>query len=125
MSQATEAGLTTHVLDLSQGAPAVGIGVELERFVDEDPADEQRTVRLKRGITNDDGRLDHPLLTASEMETGIYQLLFDAGGYYDGRIESPAFLAVIPVRFRITDRAGHYHIPLLLSPGGYSTYRGS
>ena len=80
---------------------------------------------IGRGTTNADGRLDDPLLESSEMESGTYRLLFEVGAYYrDGGSES-AFLETVPVRFEITDPDEQYHVPLLLSPGGYTTYRGS
>lgn len=114
------AGLTTHVLDTSQEGPAVGVEVTLQRL---DSSDEAETI--DRGTTNDDGRLDEPLLTPDQMEAGTYQLLFDVGDYYrQGPLES-TFLETVPVRFVIDDADEHYHVPLLLSPGGYTTYRGS
>ncbi|UPM44983.1 hydroxyisourate hydrolase [Halocatena salina] len=114
------AGLTTHVLDTSREGPAAGVEVTLQRL---DSFGEAETIA--QGTTNDDGRLDEPLLTPDRMETGTYQLLFDVGSYYrEGPLES-TFLETVPVRFIIDDPGEHYHVPLLLSPGGYTTYRGS
>jgi len=114
------AELTTHVLDTGREGPAPGVAVTLQRL---DSADNAET--LAQGTTNDDGRLDEPLLTPAEMETGTYQLLFDVGGYYDTIDSGSSFLDIVPVRFEITEPEEHYHVPLLLSPGGYTTYRGS
>jgi 5-hydroxyisourate hydrolase len=114
------AGLTTHVLDTSREGPAEGVEVTLQRI---DSAGDAETVN--EGTTNDDGRLDEPLLTAEEMETGTYQLLFDVGTYYREGSSESTFLETVPVRFVIDDPEEHYHVPLLLSPGGYTTYRGS
>ena len=113
--------LTTHVLDTARGVPAEGLTIELFR-VD----GEQRT-HLKTVTTNDDGRTDAQILPSDEFETGIYELVFHAGDYLDRigtRAESPRFLDIIPLRFGMST-ATHYHVPLLLSPFGYSTYRGS
>lgn len=114
------AELTTHVLDTGQEGPAEGVEVTLQRL-DGDGAAET----IAHGTTNDDGRLDEPLLTESEMETGTYQLLFDVGTYYRQGPSESTFLETVPVRFIIGDADEHYHVPLLLSPGGYTTYRGS
>lgn len=114
------AGLTTHVLDTGREGPAAGVEVTLQRV---DSTGDTETI--SEGTTNDDGRLDEPLLTPEEMDPGTYQLLFDVGTYYrDGPSES-TFLEIVPVRFVIDDAEEHYHVPLLLSPGGYTTYRGS
>lgn len=114
------AGLTTHVLDTSREGPAAGVDVTLQRL---DSAGESETI--EQGTTNDDGRLDEPLLTPEQMETGTYQLLFDVGTYYRESAAESTFLETVPVRFIIADSSEHYHVPLLLSPGGYTTYRGS
>jgi 5-hydroxyisourate hydrolase len=114
------AGLTTHVLDTSREGPAAGVEVTLQRL---DSAGKVETI--DRGTTNDDGRLDEALLTAEEMETGTYQLLFNVGNYYRKGTSESTFLETVPVRFLINDPQEHYHAPLLLSPGGYTTYRGS
>jgi 5-hydroxyisourate hydrolase len=114
------AELTTHVLDTSREGPAEGVTVTLQR-VDADGNAETVT----DGTTNDDGRLDEPLLTPDEMDAGTYQLLFDVGDYYRRSETESTFLETVPVRFVIEEPDEHYHVPLLLSPGGYTTYRGS
>ena len=84
--------------------------------------------RLGRRTTNDDGRTSEPLLAGSDLVRGTYELVFHVGDYFRGRgvaLSEPAFLDEVPVRFGIADPAGHYHVPLLVSPYGYSTYRGS
>jgi 5-hydroxyisourate hydrolase len=113
--------LTTHVLDTARGCPAEGMTIELYR-IDEDRATHLRTLR-----TNADGRTDVPILPEAEFSTGTYELRFYAGSYLDDTgtpPEDPRFLDVIPLRFGMS-QASHYHVPLLLSPFGYSTYRGS
>ncbi len=83
--------------------------------------------RLKLGetITNADGRSDAPLLAGADFAPGVYELEFHAGSYLGQVAETPRFLDMIPIRFGIADTGAHYHVPLLLSPYGYSTYRGS
>ena len=113
--------LTTHVLDTARGRPAEGLSIELFRIVGQD-----RTL-LKTVVTNDDGRTDEQILPSDEFETGTYELVFHAGAYLDRTgtpPEDPRFLDVIPLRFGMSE-AQHYHVPLLLSPFSYSTYRGS
>jgi 5-hydroxyisourate hydrolase len=122
MQAHTQSGgrLTTHVLDTARGLPARGLRIELLRI-------EGEAARpIKTVTTNDDGRCDEPLLSGAAMERGVYELRFHAGDYL-GRDagEGPPFLDVIPLRFGIADAAAHYHVPLLLSPYSYSTYRGS
>ncbi|PQO22164.1 hydroxyisourate hydrolase [Rhodobacteraceae bacterium WD3A24] len=115
--------LTTHVLDTARGVPARGLQVELYRL---DP--DGGRVLLRSMATNDDGRTDAPILPAEEFATGTYELIFHAGAYLDATDvppEHPRFLDEVPVRFGISDAESHYHVPLLLSPFGYSTYRGS
>lgn len=114
------AGLTTHVLDTNREGPAIGVDVTLQRL---DSAGEEETIT--QGTTNDDGRLDEPLLTSEQMESGTYQLLFDVGKYYRNGSTESTFLETVPIRFVIDDPSEHYHVPLLLSPGSYTTYRGS
>ena len=113
--------LTTHVLDTARGCPAEGLRIELFRI-----EGEARTL-LKTLTTNDDGRTDAQILPREEFAPGVYELVFHAGAYL-GRTgaphESPRFLDVVPIRFGMSE-AAHYHVPLLLSPFGYSTYRGS
>jgi len=121
---AVEGGfLTTHVLDAALGLPAAGMAVDLYRI----EGDNRR--HLRSTVTNADGRTDSPVLPAAEFATGVYELVFHAGAYLD-RVLGPAapgprFLDIIPLRFGISDPAAHYHVPLLLSPHSYSTYRGS
>ena len=113
--------LTTHVLDTARGRPAAGIAVTLWREGGE-PAE------LARAVTNADGRCDAPLLEGDALPAGTYELRFEAGRYFDGLgliLPEPKFLDLVTIRFGIADPAGHYHVPLLLSPFGYSTYRGS
>lgn len=113
--------LTTHVLDTTLGRPAAGMGIMLFRH---DPAGFDEIISV---VTNDDGRCDGPLLSGASMSPGTYELHFDVAGYY-GREEvagAGTFLDVVPIRFVIADPEAHYHVPLLVSPFGYSTYRGS
>lgn len=113
--------LTTHVLDTARGCPAKGLKVELFRI-----SGETREL-LDTLITNDDGRTDRHILPAERFETGVYELVFHVGGYLDATgtpPEDPRFLDIIPLRFGMS-KQDHYHVPLLLSPFGYSTYRGS
>ncbi len=113
--------LTTHVLDTARGCPAAGLMIELFRI-----EGETRT-HLKTLNTNSDGRTDEQILPSDKFEAGTYELVFHAGAYLDAigtPPEEPRFLDVIPLRFGMSE-ASHYHVPLLLSPFGYSTYRGS
>lgn len=114
--------LTTHVLDTARGCPAEGIEIELSRI------DATGRQLLARSRTNADGRTDAPILAAAEFATGCYELVFHVGAYLrqsgQGAAE-PLFLDEIPIRFGMNDAGAHYHVPLLLSPYGYSTYRGS
>ena len=113
--------LSTHVLDTARGCPADGLTIELFRI------DGETRTRLKRVVTNSDGRTDEPILPEKDFAIGVYELVFHAGAYLDrtgAPPESPRFLDVIPIRFGLSE-ASHYHVPLLVSPFGYSTYRGS
>lgn len=110
--------LTTHVLDTASGVPAAGIKVDLYRL------DGDARVHLAAMVTNADGRTDSPILPAADFATGRYELVFQAGDYFR-RSDDPRFLDDIPIRFGINDPASHYHVPLLVSPFGFSTYRGS
>jgi len=113
--------LTTHVLDTARGCPAEGLKIELYRI------EGGTHTLLKTLTTNSDGRTDEQILPAERFEIGTYELVFHAGAYLDASgtpPESPRFLDVIPLRFGMSE-ASHYHVPLLLSPFGYSTYRGS
>lgn len=115
--------ITTHVLDLSIGKPASGILVELWRV-----ESDNRFEFLQISYTNEDGRINQPLLEGTLIKKGIYEIRFLVGEYYRNRgnlKEQPSFLDCVPIRFGISDTGAHYHVPLLISPGGYSTYRGS
>jgi 5-hydroxyisourate hydrolase len=125
--------LTTHVLDTASGTPAAGLKVELFR-VDAHAtspgtsAGTSQATSLKVVTTNAEGRIEAPLLEGNAFAAGVYELRFHAGDYLRkaGRaLPDPLFLDVIPIRFGIADAEAHYHVPLLLSPYGYSTYRGS
>lgn len=113
--------LTTHVLDTARGCPAEGLKIELFQI------DGDTRTLLNTLTTNGDGRTDSHILPADRFAIGVYELVFHAGDYLDATgvsPEMPRFLDVIPLRFGMSD-ATHYHVPLLLSPFGYSTYRGS
>ena len=115
--------LTTHVLDTVLGRPAVGLRIRLTRLQPDGRAEPLATVE-----TNKDGRLDAPLLVDAAFTSGTYELTFEAGSYFkrEGIVaHNPPFLNEIPVRFTISDASAHYHVPLLISPWSYSTYRGS
>jgi 5-hydroxyisourate hydrolase len=112
--------LTTHVLDTANGRPAAGIRVELH--------DLDNGVCLGVFETNDDGRLDAPALAGDRFVAGHYELLFHVGDYFrrfGQQGGEPLFLDQVPIRFGISDTAAHYHVPLLVSPWSFSTYRGS
>jgi 5-hydroxyisourate hydrolase len=114
--------LTTHVLDTAKGCPAAGLKIALYRV----SGNSHR--KITEMVTNDDGRTDSPILPVSDFKTGTYELVFYAGDYLraSGQAgEDPLFLDEVPLRFGMSDAAAHYHVPLLLSPYGYSTYRGS
>jgi 5-hydroxyisourate hydrolase len=128
--------LSTHVLDTAKGLPAAGLKIQLWKIA----ADERRL--LKEVITNQDGRTETPLLLGDELKPGVYELVFQVGPYFqnlsrrsaaeaeaaeDAFLETTedTFLGDVPVRFRILNRGENYHIPLLVSPWGYTTYRGS
>ena len=116
------AHLTTHVLDTARGMPAREVTIELHRL-----AGTERH-HLKTVVTNVDGRTEAPLLTGEGLETGVYELTFHAGDYLRNSgavLTDPPFLDRVVVRFGVADTARNYHVPLLLSPFGYSTYRGS
>jgi 5-hydroxyisourate hydrolase len=116
-------GLTTHVLDTALGKPAEGLAIGLYRI------DGETRTLLKSFLTNADGRVDGgPILAGDAFAIGTYELLFHAGDYLRGSgamLSAPAFLDLVPIRFGIADTTAHYHVPLLISPYGYSTYRGS
>jgi 5-hydroxyisourate hydrolase len=113
--------LSTHVLDTVMGRPASG--VEIELFVVE--GDTRRSVARAR--TNADGRTDAPLLSGDTFQVGTYELVFHIGPYFRSTetAAEPSFLDFVPIRFSIAEPDGHYHVPLLVTPWSYSTYRGS
>ncbi|WP_170390675.1 hydroxyisourate hydrolase [Ruegeria arenilitoris] len=114
--------LTTHVLDTARGCPVEGLKIALYRVSGNS---HRKLVEME---TNADGRTDSPILPEKTFKTGIYELIFFAGDYLRASgqaVEDPLFLDQIPIRFGMSDSEAHYHVPLLLSPFGYSTYRGS
>lgn len=113
--------LTTHVLDTARGCPAVGIGIQLYRVSGNSHK------KIAETITNADGRTDSPILPETKFKTGTYELIFQCADYLRATGQAgpePKFLDQVPVRFGMSEDS-HYHVPLLLSPHGYSTYRGS
>ncbi|TFL17588.1 hydroxyisourate hydrolase [Jannaschia formosa] len=110
--------LTTHVLDTARGCPAAGLKIELFRI------EGAARAKLAEVETNADGRTEGPILPEPEFATGTYELVFHAGAYLARTGGPGGFLGEIPIRFAMAE-ADHYHVPLLLSPFGYSTYRGS
>ena len=112
--------LSTHVLDLAAGRPAAGMRLELRRLSPQPAA-------LATTVTNADGRTDAPLLGPEEMATGTYEIAFHVAEYFasKGVSAKEPFLGIVPVRFGIADAAASYHVPLLVTPWAYSTYRGS
>jgi len=113
--------LTTHVLDTAEGCPAGGVAVTLYRVSPE-------REMLARATTNADGRLDSPILDEAAFVPGVYELEFAAGAYFRASqpdLPEPSFVDDVVLRFGIADAAAHYHVPLLVSPWSYSTYRGS
>jgi 5-hydroxyisourate hydrolase len=110
--------LTTHVLDVAHGRPAAGVRIELWRD----------DVRIAAAVTNADGRTDAPLVAPGALEVGVYELRFAVGAYFTSSgaaAADPPFLDVVPVRFGISDAGADHHVPLLVTPWSYSTYRGS
>jgi 5-hydroxyisourate hydrolase len=113
--------LTTHVLDAAAGTPAAGLKIDLYH---RDGAYQL----IKSVVTNHDGRVDHPLLEGDKLRRGQYELQFHAGDYLKSKghsLSDPPFLDLIPIRFGVGDPGQHYHVPLLLAPYSFSTYRGS
>ena len=110
--------LTTHILDTAAGQPAAGVRITVSRAGE----------ALCDIVTNGDGRADGPLLAGADFSPGVYELVFYVGDYFrkQGRArDEPLFLDQVPVRFGVSEAGQHYHVPLLISPYGYSTYRGS
>ena len=116
------ARISTHILDQSRGAPAAGVGVELYRIMDGAPQ------LVSSAVTNADGRTTEAMLTAPVLPDGVYELVFHTGPYFHSLgvpLTDPPFLDRVAIRFGVATQSGSYHVPLLLSPYGYSTYRGS
>jgi len=114
--------LSTHVLDVASGVPAAGVRIDLARI------EGGQRVELKTAFTNADGRTDLPMLGVGELDAGRYELTFHVADYFRSAgvpLATPAFLDTIPIRFAIADPDAGYHVPLLVSPWSYSTYRGS
>lgn len=114
--------LTTHILDTARGMPAQGIRIALYRV----SGNSHRMIA--ETVTNADGRTDSPILPKDDFKTGTYELIFFCGDYLRETGQAggdPLFLDQVPIRFGMNDADAHYHVPLLLSPYGYSTYRGS
>lgn len=113
--------LSTHVLDTARGIPAQGIRVEVHRLhgTTREPIADVRT--------NAQGRTDAPLISGERIEPGVYELTFHVGDYFrqQGSTSDPPFLDLVPIRVGLADPVGHYHVPLILSPHGYTTYRGT
>ncbi len=117
------AGLTTHVLDVTRGGPAEGVWIELYQL----ETDGARRL-VAATATNADGRTDRPLIGAAEARVGRFELVFHVEDYFRGqgaKLADPPFLDVVPIRFAVADPGAHYHVPLIVSPWSYSTYRGS
>src|SRR3954468_23483742 len=116
------ARLSTHVLDTARGVPAAGIDLELHALRGGE------RVCIARSVTNADGRTDATLIAGEQVHPGVYELTFHAGAYFRRSgipLNDPPFLDQVVIRFGVAEAAGNYHVPLLLSPYGYSTYRGS
>ncbi len=114
--------LTTHVLDTSQGKPGHGVAIRLFKIVD------NSRQQLAATATNSDGRCDQPLLEGAALTAGVYELDFSVGEYFERMgvaTAKPAFLDVVTLRFGVADAQAHYHVPLVVTPWSYSTYRGS
>lgn len=115
--------LTTHILDTTRGVAAAGVDIQLFKYT----KDGQKTF-ICRALSNHDGRCDAPLLKDEAFESGIYELEFAIDDYFSQQgiaNDEPGFLNTVVIRFGISDEDAHYHIPLLVSPYSYSTYRGS
>jgi 5-hydroxyisourate hydrolase len=112
-------GITTHVLDVTRGKPAAGVRIDLEAH-----SAERGWVKLAERTTDNDGRVRDFMAEGSRLDAGRYRLTFHTGAYF-GQRETATFYPQVPVEFEITDANQHYHVPLLVSAFGYSTYRGS
>ncbi|MDO7905586.1 hydroxyisourate hydrolase [Paenibacillus sp. JX-17] len=124
MNEPSETGgkLTSHVLNLVNGRPAVHLLIQLYALRDGKVVEREQ---ISERYTNADGRVDAPFMAGKEMQEGVYELVFHAGDYLRDHNMEPVLFEIIPIRFTIADRTASYHIPLLIAPGGYSTYRGS
>jgi 5-hydroxyisourate hydrolase len=114
--------LSTHVLDTAQGQPAAGVRIALYKV------ESNAKTMLKQIVTNQDGRCDAPLLQEGDMQVGQYELVFDAGDYFASQgvaLPTPRFIDRVVIAFGIADATQNYHVPLVVSPWAYSTYRGS
>jgi 5-hydroxyisourate hydrolase len=114
--------LSTHVLDITQGKPGAGVQVKLYRVTG------AGKVLLKSDITNQDGRCEQPLLSGDEVQAGKYELAFGAGDYFAAqgvKVPEPRFIDEVVIAFGIADAQQNYHVPIVVSPWAYSTYRGS
>lgn len=109
-------GLTLHALDTAGGKPAAGLPYAVFRV------DGDSRIPLASGMTNADGRCQAPMLTGGALTEGVYEVLFDVASW---RGDDSGFYDLVPIRFRVRDASQHYHIPLLIAPFGYTTYRGS
>ena len=110
--------LSTHVLDLTPGRPAAGMRIELWQL-------DGKPLLLKAVTTNADGRVDAPLLASTAMTVGAYELVFFVKDYFVTHGKDSPFLDRVPIRFALADAAASYHVPLLVTPWAYQTYRGS
>ncbi len=120
--------LTTHVLDTAHGRPAAGMDIGLFFIEGPGSSEDDEVTLILSTATNEDGRCDAPLLEGEDLVPGIYELLFQVGDYFKAlgiEGENLSFLDQVPVRFGIGDVNAHYHVPLLVAPFAYSTYRGS
>ncbi len=114
--------LTTHVLDTAHGIPAKHMRLRLYEW-----QGQQRQLICEK-VTNNDGRCDKPILDEANFKQGQYELEFEVASYFAAMgvvLAKPAFLDIVPIKFGIADTSAHYHVPLLVSPYGFSTYRGS
>ena len=115
--------LSTHVLDTRSGHPAAGVSIELYEIAASGAAR-----RIEHGVTNKDGRTDRPLISDRPVPTAVYELRFAVGDYFARQqvaVSEPPFLGIVPLRFAVAEPEGDYHVPLLVTPWSYATYRGS
>ncbi len=120
--------VTTHILDTSRGVPAKGVGIALYRLDEIHDGDGQKRTLVVEAVTNEDGRCGKPLMEGDEFVEGNYEFEFDIGAYFKSpgeKDQSFPFLNTVILRVGLSNRDDHYHVPLLVSPFGYSTYRGS